>query len=109
MVDLPTPPLADETAITFLTSRMLRFSGKPLIRRGSSGGAPDRGRPYCSFRIKYSALNKAELTSGFSCCKNLREVKRRVDIIFTLFAMTDDVKETTVYSNVIYPIVDQTP
>ena len=29
MVDLPTPPLADETAITLLTSRMGRFSGRP--------------------------------------------------------------------------------
>ena len=44
MVDLPTPPFADETAITLRTSRMLRLEGKPRWRRGISGGAPERGR-----------------------------------------------------------------
>lgn len=46
MVDFPTPPFADETAITFRTSLMLRFSGKPRWILGIGGGAPDRGRPY---------------------------------------------------------------
>jgi hypothetical protein len=46
MVDFPTPPLADDTAITFRTSRILRFSGNPLCIRGSCGGAPLRGSPY---------------------------------------------------------------
>ena len=45
IVDFPTPPFADETAITFLTSFILRFSGKPLWRRGSCGGVPERGSP----------------------------------------------------------------
>lgn len=43
-VDLPTPPLAEETATTFLTSRIFRFSGSPR-RRGKDGGVPERGRP----------------------------------------------------------------
>lgn len=43
-VDLPTPPLAEETATTFLTSRILRFSGSPR-RRGKDGGVPERGSP----------------------------------------------------------------
>jgi hypothetical protein len=46
MVDLPTPPLAEDTAMTLRTSRMLRFSGRPRCRRGSSGGAPERGNPW---------------------------------------------------------------
>jgi len=46
IVDLPTPPFAEDTAITFRTSRMLRFSGKPRCRRGSAGGAPERGNPW---------------------------------------------------------------
>jgi hypothetical protein len=29
MVDFPTPPFADDTATTFRTSFILRFSGKP--------------------------------------------------------------------------------
>lgn len=45
IVDLPTPPFAEDTAITFRTSRMLRLSGRPRCRRGSCGGAPDLGRP----------------------------------------------------------------
>lgn len=46
MVDFPTPPFADDTTITFRTSWMLRFSGKPRWRRGRVGGAPDRGKPW---------------------------------------------------------------
>lgn len=44
MVDFPTPPLAEDTAMTFFTSRILRFSGRPR-RRGNGGGVPERGRP----------------------------------------------------------------
>jgi hypothetical protein len=45
IVDLPTPPLADDTAITFLTSVILLFSGNPRCMRGSCGGEPFRGSP----------------------------------------------------------------
>jgi hypothetical protein len=44
MVDFPTPPFAEETAITLLTPRILRFSGRPR-RRKNGGGVPERGRP----------------------------------------------------------------
>ena len=50
MVDLPTPPLAEETAITLRTEGMCRFSGRPRWRRGSSGGALERGRPWVDSR-----------------------------------------------------------
>jgi hypothetical protein len=33
IVDLPTPPFADDTAMTFLTSLIGRFSGRPLAMR----------------------------------------------------------------------------
>lgn len=45
IVDFPTPPFAEETAITFFTSLILRFSGSPR-RRGKGGGVPERGSPY---------------------------------------------------------------
>lgn len=45
MVLFPTPPFADETAMTFFTSFMLRFCGSPRCMRGICGGAPERGRP----------------------------------------------------------------
>ena len=45
IVDLPTPPFADDTAITFLTSLIFRFSGKPRCMRGI---LPVRGNP-CNF------------------------------------------------------------
>lgn len=45
IVDFPTPPFAEETAMTFRTSRMARFSGRPRWRRGICGGAPDCGSP----------------------------------------------------------------
>jgi hypothetical protein len=38
--------LADDTAITFFTSLMLRFCGNPRCMRGICGGAPERGSPY---------------------------------------------------------------
>ena len=34
IVDLPTPPFAEDTAITFLTSLIGRLSGSPLCKRG---------------------------------------------------------------------------
>lgn len=43
MVDFPTPPLAEETAITFLTSLILRRSGRPRCMRGME---PVRGNPF---------------------------------------------------------------
>ena len=46
MVLFPTPPLADETAMIFFTSLMLRFCGSPRCMRGICGGAPERGSPY---------------------------------------------------------------
>ena len=80
-VDFPTPPLADETAITFFTSRILRFSGNPR-RRGSEGGVPERGRPYIV--IVNGQPRPEELwgipTNGFSCCKarNVEKKFRRI-------------------------------
>lgn len=41
-VDLPTPPFADETAITFFTSFIFRRSGNPRCMRGI---LPVRGSP----------------------------------------------------------------
>ena len=49
MVDFPTPPFAEDTAMIFRTSSRLRFSGNPRWRRGSCGGAatpPERGNPF---------------------------------------------------------------
>jgi hypothetical protein len=43
MVDLPTPPLAEETAITFFTSLMRLRSGNPRCIRGI---VPARGNPF---------------------------------------------------------------
>ena len=39
----PTPPFADETAMTFLTSLIARFCGRPRWKRGI---VPDFGRPW---------------------------------------------------------------
>lgn len=66
-VDFPTPPLAEETAITFWTSLMLRRSGKPRCMRGT---VPVRGKP-C--KLRSARLNDVhvailQLTKGFSCC-----------------------------------------
>lgn len=48
MVDLPTPPLADEMATTFFTLAMRRFSGRfRCMRAARLGGVPlDWGRPW---------------------------------------------------------------
>ena len=69
MVDFPTPPLAEDTAITLRTSRTLRCSGSPRWRRGSSGGAPERGKP-----------------SGFSCCRSLN-VETSLLVIISTYCM----------------------
>lgn len=55
IVDLPTPPLAEDTAITLDTLRMARFSGNPRARLGISGRIvlPERGRP---FILSYSIM-----------------------------------------------------
>jgi hypothetical protein len=45
IVLFPTPPFAEETAMTFFTSFMLLFCGSPLCIRGICGGAPERGKP----------------------------------------------------------------
>ena len=92
IVDLPTPPLADETATTLRTLGMRCLVGSPLCMRGSWGGAPLRGSPWgvlCQllFGVRssiYSALLGCEahrtclLTSGFSCRRHLRVENGRV-------------------------------
>jgi len=46
IVDFPTPPFAEDTAITFFTSLIGRFSGNPLCMRALKfGGVPDLGNP----------------------------------------------------------------
>jgi hypothetical protein len=45
IVDLPTPPLAEDTAITFVTFLICRLSGSPLCIRGM---VPVLGNPYLS-------------------------------------------------------------
>lgn len=42
IVDLPTPPFAEDTAMTFLTSFIFRRSGNPRCMRGI---VPVRGSP----------------------------------------------------------------
>ena len=42
-VDLPTPPLAEDTAITLATDLMRRFWGRPRWKRGME---PVLGRPW---------------------------------------------------------------
>ena len=42
IVDFPTPPFAEDTAITFLTSLIVRRSGSPRCMRGM---LPVRGNP----------------------------------------------------------------
>jgi hypothetical protein len=43
IVDFPTPPLADDTAITFFTSVMRLLFGSPRCIRGI---VPVRGKPF---------------------------------------------------------------
>ena len=88
IVDFPTPPFAEETAIIFLTSGMPRFCGRPRCRRGSSGGAPARGRPFREVRSARHGCGSQSmiLTSGFSWLHNdLTVEKRRLLIISRLF------------------------
>ena len=73
MVDFPTPPFAEETAITLRTSRMLRCWGSPRWRRGSSGGAFERGNP-----------------NGFSCRRSLNVEKSLFVIILTCCAVLEE-------------------
>jgi hypothetical protein len=77
MVLFPTPPFADETAITFFTSLMLLFWGNPRCIRGICGGAPERGRP-CARRqpLRLTVLSHQH-TRGFSCCKQRNVEKSR--------------------------------
>lgn len=44
IVDLPTPPFAEDTATTLFTSLIFLFSGNPFFR-GNEGGVPDLGKP----------------------------------------------------------------
>lgn len=44
-VDFPTPPFAEDTAMTLRTSRRRRLSGRPRCMRGRRG-AFERGRPW---------------------------------------------------------------
>lgn len=46
MVDFPTPPFAEDTAITLSTPLMCFLVGRPRCIRGNCGGDPDRGRPW---------------------------------------------------------------
>lgn len=57
MVDLPTPPLADETAMILRTEGRGRLVGRPRWARGSWGGAlePERGRPWDEF-VRFCGL-----------------------------------------------------
>jgi hypothetical protein len=78
IVLLPTPPLALETAITFLTFLILVFSGKPLCMRGNCGGAPARGSPYNLQSVLIKAFGWTLLTRGFSCLNILDVENGRV-------------------------------
>ena len=83
IVDFPTPPLADETAMTFFTPGMLLFCGNPLCIRGSCGGAPERGSPLVENQInQLDGGTFSKLTRGFSCCKQ-RNVEKKRGLIAT--------------------------
>lgn len=83
IVDFPTPPLADETAITLSTFAILRFSGSPFCRRGNWGIEPARGRPYAALWLASARILRDGgkcCTKGFSCCRHLALEKRRLCI-----------------------------
>jgi len=62
IVDLPTPPFAEDTAMTFLTSLIGRFSGRPLCMRALKfGGVPDLGSP-CG-ELEIADQNQASMTT----------------------------------------------
>jgi hypothetical protein len=78
IVDLPTPPFAEDTAMTFLTSLIGRFSGRPLcIRALKFGGVPDLGNPFYVLDQANDKQLQCECTNGFSCCNVLRHENNR--------------------------------
>jgi len=78
IVDFPTPPFAEDTAMTFLTSLIGRFSGRPLCMRALKfGGVPDLGNPYHSLDQFYKEAAQCQNTNGFSCCNVLRHENNR--------------------------------
>lgn len=77
IVDFPTPPFAEDTAMTFLTSLIGRFSGRPLCMRALRfGGVPDLGSPCCNLDQAKNQL-QYQRTNGFSCCSVLRHENNR--------------------------------
>src|SRR5579862_7994654 len=80
-VDFPTPPFADDTAITFPTSFILRRWGKPRCIRASCGGAPERGKPLAKVNKRGLWCTQFMLTSGFSCCRCHKIENRRADMM----------------------------
>jgi hypothetical protein len=78
MVDFPTPPFADDTAITFFTSFIFRLSGNPRCIRGI---VPVRGNPFSKLDKQKTDYRVAELTNGFSCCKQ-RSVENNRGFMF---------------------------
>lgn len=77
IVLFPTPPFADETAITFFTSFMLRLCGSPRCMRGIWGGAPERGSPLREVSNSASYCHQHIRTRGFSCCKQRKVENNR--------------------------------
>ena len=80
-VDFPTPPFADDTAITCPTSFILRRWGKPRCIRANCGGEPERGKPLAQVSKQGPRRTQFMLTSGFSCCRCLNIENRRVDMM----------------------------
>lgn len=81
VVDFPTPPLPDATAITFLTPAMGAFLGRPRCARGIVGGALWFGNP-CFGDQHFAALDAAFSywihTKGFSwATRQVVENRRR--------------------------------
>lgn len=63
MVDLPTPPLAEETATTFWTFGMRRLGGSP--RLGIWGGGRRDGSPWRDVSDFRSPDDRVALLKGF--------------------------------------------
>lgn len=72
-VDLPTPPLALETAIVCETLRILRFWGRPRWSRGRGGGGP--------FVVRDEGGGERGRPSGFSWLKTLAHVLKHLRIV----------------------------
>lgn len=87
MVDFPTPPLAEETAITFFTSLMRRRSGSPRCIRGI---VPARGNPFFTQSIvcQEAVPQLAPHTKGFSCCKALNVENNRGFMIMNFWPLS---------------------